>query len=145
MYHILDFGPDYKVSATAFGLQSRMNFVDRAAGSVIFGSNDKENWTRLTPEETAFTDDLATIAVDDAYKNEQFRFIKIQMIDPQPDVIHNTVQNLLELGEFRIYGERHEIGNKLESVSIGSDQSVSGKISIGNTAKITIKAKEAIQ
>ncbi len=122
-----------------------MNFVDRAAGSVILGSNDMENWTRLTPEETPFTGDLAKIAVDDAYKDKQYRFIKIQMIDPQPDIIHNTVQNIMELGEFRIYGERHEIGNKLESVSLGSDQSVSGKISIGNTAKITIKAKEAIQ
>ncbi len=51
---------------------------------------------------------------------------------------------MLELGEFRIYGERHEIDNKLESVSIGSDQSVNGKIVLGNTAKLTIKAKEAI-
>ena len=145
LYHILDFGANYKVSASAFGLQSRMNFVDRAAGSVVFGSNDNENWTRLTPEETAFTNYMSTIAVDDAHKNAQYRFIKIQLIDPQPDIIHNSVQNMLELGEFRIYGERHEIGNKLESVSLGSDQSVSGKISTGNTAKITIKAKEAIQ
>ena len=122
-----------------------MNFVDRAAGSVVFGSNDNENWTRLTPEETAFTNYMSTIAVDDAHKNAQYRFIKIQLIDPQPDIIHNSVQNMLELGEFRIYGERHEIGNKLESVSIGSDQSVSGKISTGNTVKITIKAKEAIK
>ena len=35
--------------------------------------------------------------------------------------------------------------NKLELVSIGSDQSVNGKIEIGNTAKLTVKAKEAIK
>ena len=115
--HILDFGAGFKVSATAFGIQSRMNFVDRAAGTAVFGSNDKENWTRLTPEETAFTDGMSTLAVDDAHKNQQFRFIKIEKIHPQPDVLHNKVQNLLELGEFRIYGERHEIVNKLASIS----------------------------
>ncbi|WP_261305048.1 OmpL47-type beta-barrel domain-containing protein [Paenibacillus andongensis] len=145
LYHIMDFGPDYKVSATAFGIQGRMNFVDRSAGSVVFGSNDKENWTRLTPSEAPFIDDMATLAVDDANKNQQFRFIKIEEIHPQPDVIHNSVQNFLELGEFRIYGQRYETNNKIQSISIGSDQSVGGKIVIGNTAKVTIQAKEPIQ
>ena len=41
-------------------------------------------------------------------------------------------------------GERHEINNKLESVSIGSDKSVNGRIVLGNTVKLTIKSKEAI-
>ena len=47
----------------------------------------------------------------------------MQMIHPQPDVLHDLVMNLLELGEFRIYGQRQEVDTKLESVSIGSDQS----------------------
>ena len=66
------------------------------------------------------------------------------MIDPQPDVLRGNIQNLLELSELRIYGERHEINNKLESVSIGSDKSVNGRIVLGNTVKLTIKSKEAI-
>jgi hypothetical protein len=144
LYHILDFGPDYKVSASAFAMQGRMNFTDRMAGSAVFGSNDKVNWTRLTPGETPFTDDMATLAVDDAYKNAQYRFIKIQMLDPQPDVLHNLVMNMLELGEFRIFGQRHETNNKLQSVSISSDQSLNGRIVIGNTVKLTIQAKEPI-
>ena len=31
------------------------------------------------------------VDVDDAYKNTAFRFIKMQMIDPQPDVLHDMV------------------------------------------------------
>ena len=29
----------------------RMNFMDRGAGITVFGSNDGETWTRITPEE----------------------------------------------------------------------------------------------
>ncbi len=144
LYHILDFGPDYKLTADAFALQGRMNFVDRMAGMTVFGSNDKENWARITPEQTAFTDGFSKLDVANAYKNEKFRFIKLEMIDPQPDVLRGNIQNLLELSELRIYGERHEINNKLESVSIGSDKSVNGRIVLGNTVKLTIKSKEAI-
>lgn len=145
LYHILDFGADYKITADAFAFEGRMNFVDRMAGTTVFGSNDGDTWTRITPEQTAYTDGVSTIEVDDAYKNTPFRFIKMEMIDPQPDALRGVIQNLIELAEFRIYGERHEIDNKLESVSIGSDQSVNGKIVLGNTVKLTIKAKEAIQ
>jgi hypothetical protein len=144
-YHTIDFGPDFKVSASAFGVQSRMNFVDRGAGIAVFGSNDKENWTRLTPEETPFTGDLAIINVDDAYKNNQYRFIKIEMINPQPDIIHSTVQNIIELGEFRIFGQRHEINNKLESVSMTSDQSKQNRIVLGDTVKLSFTSTEVIK
>lgn len=143
LYHILDFGEDYRISANAFGFQSNI-FADRLAGSAVFGSNDKSTWTRLTPGETSFTQCFQTLPVDDALKNAQFRFIKIQLIDPKPDIIHDKVQNLFEMTEFRIYGQRYEVGNKLQSISLSADQSVSGKVSIGDTAKLTIIAKEAI-
>ncbi|QUL53415.1 S-layer homology domain-containing protein [Paenibacillus tritici] len=145
LYHILDFGPGYKISATAFSLQSRMNFVDRMAGSAVFGSNDKLSWTRLTPEETPFTDDLARLEVDSSHRNERYRFIKIQMLHPQPDVLRNLVGNILELGEFRIFGERLETVNKLQTVSIGSDQAVEKQITNGDTIKLTFKSTEPIQ
>ncbi len=144
LYHILDFGPNYKVSATQFGLQSRMNFVDRMAGSIVLGSNDRVNWTRLTPEETSFTDDMAMLDVAPSLQQEAYRFIKIQMINPQPDILSGRVGNLLELGEFRIYGVRHEAVNKLEQVSIGSDQAVQGRINVGDQAKVTFQATEPI-
>ncbi len=114
-YQILDFGADFRVSATAFGLQSRANFADRAAGLTIFASNDKINWTRITSGETPFTDGMSTLMVDDAYKNTQFRFFKIQLIHPYPDVIHDKPQGILELGELRINGVRHELVTPIAS------------------------------
>ncbi|MGB8453444.1 MAG: putative Ig domain-containing protein [Anaerocolumna sp.] len=143
-YHILDFGPDYKVSATAFGFQSNI-FADRLAGSAVFGSNDSVTWTRLTPGLTQFTQEFQTLAVEDAYKDSKYRYIKIQMLKNYPDIIHNTVQNLFEMTEFRIYGKRYEVGNKIAGVSIGSEQSVNSKISIGDTVTLKITAKDAIQ
>lgn len=145
LYHVLDFGIDYKVSASAFSLQSRMNFVDRMAGMTVFGSNDMSNWKRLTPGETAFTDDMSRLEVDDTLKDDQFRFIKFQMINPQPDVLNNTIGNLVELGELRIYGQRHETNNRLESVSISSEKSVNGRVVVGNKVKLTFKGKEALK
>lgn len=144
LYHIVDFGPDYKVSATKFGFQSNI-FSDRLANSTVYGSNDGETWTRLTPGVTSYTQEYHTLDVDPAYQNSKYRFIKLQMIQPLPDVLYGVVRNFLELTEFRIYGKRYETGNKLGAVSISSDQSVNGKIAIGDSAKVTIKAKEAIQ
>lgn len=145
LYHILDFGADFKITANAFSLQSRMNFVDRMAGSTIYASNDQVHWTRITSGITDFTDGMSEIEVDPAYRNTQFRFIKIQMINPQPDVLSGKVQNLMELGEFRIDGERHETNNKMSLVSMTSDQSIAGRISIGDTVKLSIEAKAPLQ
>ncbi|WP_018752019.1 putative Ig domain-containing protein [Paenibacillus sanguinis] len=145
LYHIFDFGPDYKVSATAFSLQSRMNFVDRMAGSAVFGSNDRAHWTRLTPKETIFTDDFSRLEVDPSLQEQQYRFIKIQMLNPQPDALRGTVNNLLELGEFRIFGERHEAVNKLASVSIQSEQAIEQMVTIGDTVKLIFQANAPIQ
>ncbi|WP_413378258.1 discoidin domain-containing protein [Paenibacillus taichungensis] len=144
LYHMIDFGPDFKVSATSFGFQSNI-FADRLAKSAVFGSNDGENWVRLTPGLTAFTQSFQTLDVASEYQDDSFRFIKVQLLHPQPDVLYGIVRNLFEMTEFRIYGERHETGNKLESVSIFSDQSVSGKIATGDTVQLKIQAKEAIQ
>jgi len=144
LYHIIDFGPDYKISANKFGFQSNI-FADRLANSTVYGSNDGETWTRLTPGVTQLTQDYQTLDVDSAYQNNKYRFIKLEMIKPLPDVLYGMVRNFLELQEFRIYGTRYEICNKLQSVSLGSDNSVNSKISTGNVAKITIKAKESIK
>lgn len=143
LYHIIDFGPDYKISATKFGFQSNI-FADRLANSTVYGSNDGETWTRLTPGVTAYTQAYNTLDVDPAYQNMKYRYIKLQMLQPLPDVLYGIVRNFMELQEFRIYGTRYEIGNKIESVSLSSDQSVYGKVSTGDTIKLTIKAKEPI-
>lgn len=141
---ILDFGADFKVSADAFAVQSRMNFTDRGAGIAIYGSNDAVNWTKLTPEQTPFNSGLNRIEVAGQLKQEKYRYIKMQMDTKHRDIIHNSVQGILEIGEFRIYGERHEAGNRIESISFDTSQSNKGKVVAGDTVKVNIKATEEI-
>ncbi|MBD0382950.1 putative Ig domain-containing protein [Paenibacillus sedimenti] len=101
--HYMDFGPNFKVSANNFKLQVRASFPERIGGVAIFGSNNKINWTRLTPGLTTVTEDMQKLEVEDSLTNEQFRFLKVQMIEPP-----TTSTPMLELAEFRIFGERHE-------------------------------------
>ena len=63
--HYMDFGPSYKISANAFELQVRASFPERIGGVAMFGSNDKENWTRLTPGLTTVTEDMQRLEVQD--------------------------------------------------------------------------------
>jgi hypothetical protein len=135
--HYMDFGPSYKISANAFELQVRASFPERIGGVAMFGSNDKENWTRLTPGLTTVTEDMQRLEVQAGLENQQFRFLKMQMIQPS--------SSMLEVGEFRIFGQRFETVNKLESVSIGSDQSLKNRIVPGDTIKLSFKSTEQIQ
>lgn len=137
--HIMDFGPGFRVSADAFELQVRVSFPERIGGVTMFGSNDKENWTRLTPGLTIVSEDRQRLDVQDDLRNEKFRFLKMQMIDPPPVTVG------LEISEFRIYGLRHEVINKLESVSIGSDQGLAHRIVIGDTVQLSFTTTEPIR
>ncbi len=142
--HTFDFGPDFRVSATRFGFQSNI-FADRLANSAVFGSNDGKNWTRLTPGVTQFTQDFNTLDVDPALRDEQFRYLKVQLLKPLPDVLYGIVRNLFEMTEFHIYGERHEIGNLVKATSITSAQAIAGKIMTGDTVDVSVTAKQPIQ
>jgi hypothetical protein len=141
--HTFDFGPDFRVSANSFGFASNI-FADRLANSAVFGSNDAQNWTRLTPGVTAFTQDYQTLDVDPSLRSSQFRYIRVQLLQPQPDVLYGIVRNLFEMNEFHILGDRHEIGNQLKTVSIGSPQAIAAKIQLGDTAKLTMVAKKPL-
>ncbi|MRV70310.1 hypothetical protein GJ700_01060 [Duganella sp. FT92W] len=134
--HIMDFGPNFKASASQFQMQVRASFPERIGGVAMFGSDDSENWTRLTPGLTVISDDMQTLPVQDDLKNQRFRFFKLQMVKP--------TYAILEVGEFRIFGQRYETVNKISSVSISSDQSLKNRIVPGNTVKVTFTTKEAI-
>jgi large repetitive protein len=134
--HTLDFGVGYKVSASAFQIQVRASFPVRIGGVAIFGSNDSETWTRLTPGLTDAIEDMQTLAVQDDLKEARFRFIRIQMVRPS--------SQLLELSEFRIFGARHEAVNQLSTVTVSSDQSVKKRIVPGNTIKVAFTATAPI-
>ena len=142
--HILDFGPDFKISATKFGYQSRLGFSDRLAGVQVFGSNDNKNWTRLTVGEASFTQAFHTVDVQEQYQNEKYRYLMIKKTTEYPDVLSGSKNNLLEFGEFRIWGTRYEVGNKIDSISMSSADSVSGRIRMGDTVTLAIQAREPI-
>lgn len=143
LHHIIDFGPDYKVSATKFGFQSNI-FADRIANSIVCASNDRENWVRLTPDVTQLTQDYQTLEVDPAYRTEKYRYFKLQMIRPLPDVLYGMYRNLLELSEFRIYGTRWEIGNKIRAVAFAAAPEARGVVSPGATIRLQITGKEPL-
>ena len=142
--HTFDFGPDYRVSATKFGFQSNI-FADRLANSAVFGSNDGVTWVRLTPGVTAFTQDYNTLDVAKDLQDDQFRYLKIQMIKQLPDVLYGIVRGVFEMTEFHIYGQRHEIGNLVKSTSITSAQAIAGKIMTGDTVDVAVTTKKPLQ
>ena len=144
LHHIIDFGPDYKISAYRFGFKSSI-FADRVANSTVYASNDKMNWTRITPGVAAYTQEYNTIDVDPVYQQEKYRYIKLEMVQPLPDVLYGQVRNLFEPRGFTIYGTRYDVGNKLQSVSLSSDKSMLNRVALGSTVKASITAKEAIQ
>jgi hypothetical protein len=134
--HYFDFGPSFKFSANAFQLQVRASFPDRIGGVAAYGSDDNENWTRLTPGLTVVTEDMQTMPVQDDLKNRRFRFLKLQMIQPS--------SNFFELSEFRIFGARYETVNQIASVSISSDQALKNRIVPGNTVKLAFQSTAPI-
>ncbi len=143
--HIIDFGPDFKVSVTNFAFKSRLGFADRLAGVQVFGSNDKKTWTTLTIEEAEYDSAYQTVAVKEEEKENQYRYLKIQKTTEYRDALRGEYVKLLEIGEMRIWGTRYEIGNMIESVSMSSEDAVNGRVEAGDTVTLEIKAKEAIK
>jgi hypothetical protein len=143
LYHTIDFGANFKVTASAFEIQARRSFPERIAGLTLFGSNDGEAWTRLTDGLTAGSEDLQRLDVKNEYKNTKFRFMKMQVIQLPPSTT-TTPTNMLEVAEFRMYGERYETVSKIESVSLSSPQAFMNRIVPGNTISLAWKAKEPI-
>jgi hypothetical protein len=134
----IDFGPGFKVAASAFVLEPRTSFPERIGGVTIFASNDNENWTRITPGETLPIDDPQTLNVQDDQRNQRYRFFKFT-------IFHQVASyNLLEPGELKIFGTRYETVNKLTSVSVSSDQALKSRVVAGNTIKLTFKSTEPI-
>ncbi|MEI6891774.1 MAG: hypothetical protein V5783_06340 [Pontiella sp.] len=98
MGYIFDFGPDFEVSFAAFAMEGRMNFEDRTAGTVFYGSNDQEDWRELT-DPTEYSTEMVTVDVHKNRKEDRFRYLRIKR--------HG--RGLFEPAELRIYGLRHEV------------------------------------
>lgn len=132
-YYDFDFGPDFKFSATAFAMEGRVNFEDRMANVKFYGSHDGRTWTELTPEATRRATELTRVKVADALTGSTFRFLRIQ-----------KGGGGLEPSELRIFGRRHETGNKLESVSLSTEKKNGIRVAFGDPIRVTIQAREPI-
>ncbi|MRV70299.1 hypothetical protein GJ700_01005 [Duganella sp. FT92W] len=138
----IDLGPSFKVAVNDFKLRTVGPFPERAGGVAIFGSNDKENWTRLTPGLSTREDNMQDLPVSEEVKSTKFRFLKLQMLEPFVPVYQPYA--IFEMTEFRIFGTRSPTINKLTSVTISSDQAMRKRVVAGNTVKVTFKSSEAI-
>ncbi len=130
-----DFGPDFKFSATAFAMEGRVNFEDRMEGVKFYGSNDDRNWTELTPHATPLATELSRVEVADSLTHATFRFLRVLKLRGWG----------IESSEMRIYGERHESGNKLDAISLSSEQSNGIRVALGEPVRLTIQAREPIR
>ena len=142
--HTFDFGPDFTVAVEKIGLQSNI-FPDRLASTILLGSTDGIDWTRLTPGAAEMTQDYQELTVADDLVDEQWRYLRLQLADPQPDVLYGIVRELMELTEFHVHGHRTETGNPFEEVVLSSEAALAGKIRLGDEVQVTATPREDLE
>ena len=138
----IDLGPNFKIAASHFQVQPVAGFPERMGGVAIFGSNDKENWTRLTPGLTTVLDALQDAPVAEDLKNSKFRFFKLHMLEPFVPVYQPYA--ILHPSELRIFGTRYATVNKLSAVSLGSAQALKNRVVSGDTITLSFQSTEPI-
>lgn len=140
----IDFGTFFKVSASAFQVQAKAGWGARAEGMVVFASNDKLNWVRLTDMTTSDAQ-MQTLPVYGLYQDTRFRYFRFKDINGG---IMNREQSVedqpLSLGELRILGQRFESIHKLSTVSIASDGSMVSRAVPGDSLTLAFAATEKI-
>jgi hypothetical protein len=141
--HTFDFGPDFTVAVEKIALEGNI-FPDRVASTILLGSRDGEEWTRLTPGSAAMTQDLQELEVAEDLVAEPWRYLRLHLADPQPDVLYGIVRNLMEFTEFHIHGARTETGNTFTEVSLSAGAAVAGKIRRGDEVQVSVTSREPL-
>ena len=142
-YFTLDFGPNYRVTANAFGIQARQTFGNRSQGSNVYGSNDGVTWTKLTTQMTTDTNAMETLPVDPQFANTPFRFLKVQ--DDVPGVASDpNFPGIFSVAEFRIHGLRSEVVNEVASATISSNDPVPGIATNGDAVTVAFTTSEPV-
>ncbi|HSH95805.1 MAG TPA: discoidin domain-containing protein, partial [Roseimicrobium sp.] len=114
-------------------MEGRVNFEDRMENVKFYGSNAGKTWTELTPNSTRTAKELTTIPVAEKLAGSTFRFLRVWKRGGG-----------LESSEMRIFGSRHETGNKLESVSLSSEKQQGIRVALGEVVRLSIQAREPI-
>ncbi len=143
--HVIDFGQDYKVKASKFGFKARLGFADRIAGVQVWGSNDNKNWNKLTEKEADFTMAFQTLDVCPDEKDNAYRYYKIQKTTEYPESLRGGYSYMLEFSEFRVWGERVETGNEIESISLSSSKASLNRVKMNESVDVLIYTKNKIK
>jgi len=108
----IDFGENYRVAASAFGIQARFMFANRSQGINIYGSNDNSNWTLLTSRETTDTSErnfeLELIPVLPGLSDARFRYFMVRVDHPGPPT-DPAYPGISSYSELRFHADRFDL------------------------------------
>ena len=108
----VDFGENYRVSVSAFGIQARFMFANRSQGANVYGSNDNANWTLLSSGETSDTTsrnfEMETIPVIEGREQERYRYFMVRVDHPGIPT-DPAYPGISSYGELHFFGTRHDL------------------------------------
>ncbi|SDD48513.1 putative Ig domain-containing protein [Glycomyces harbinensis] len=140
---ILDFGPQYRITAEAFGFQARSLFGNRSEGTNAYGSNDGITWDLLTERATANDPDMETIDVVREHDDDEYRYLKVQLDEPGIPT-DPAYPGIWSIGEIRIFGERSEVAGAITSVSVTSPDALAGRVTEGDNVTVNFASATPI-
>lgn len=140
--YVFDFGKDYRMTAASFQLQTRRGFANRYKGFNVYGSDDNKNFILLTERPTNQVDEMETIAVKEELRDRPFRYFVLSCDEPGPPT-DPAYPGISSFGEFRVYGERIEVANKVNKAEI-INSNLKNLLLPGDELQLEIGAVEAI-
>ncbi|MDA1358283.1 Ig domain-containing protein [Glycomyces luteolus] len=140
---VLDFGTRFRVAAEEFAFQGPFAFAMRSAGTNVYGSNDGIEWDLLSERPTAEVNSWEHIPVIEEHREEQYRFLKLQVDEP---ALPNdpAYPGIWIVDEFHIMGERTELPGAIDEVSFTSPGALRERVTAGDTAELKFTSDEAI-
>ena len=131
-----DFGPGFRVSADAFGLQARDTFPNRAEGTNVYGSDDGATWTLLTEHPNVGQDaEIEWIATREEVREQRFRFVRFQVDEPGVPS-DPAYPGIWSIAEIRIDGARSEAVGAMDAVSMSSPDALASRVVAGDRVEL---------
>jgi hypothetical protein len=149
----IDFGENYRVAVSGFGIQPRYMFGNRTQGANVYGSNDNVNWTLLSSRETTDTGgrnfEMEVIPVVAGQETQKYRYFMARVDHPGPPT-DPAYPGISSYGEFHFYGTRYDLLAPVDvtgSVRVARSgltmnrftQKYTGTVTITNTSGAVLK------